>query len=171
MSSLALDNYITALPSGGARPNLFEIELNPPTGSGENLTFKIKAASLPAVTIGVITTNYMGREYKIPGDQTFADFSLTVIADEGLATRKAFEDWMNAINEKQENVTTSSTLSTHMVEMTLKTFKRDGSVDATYVFYNTWINNIGEITLDWSSRDTIMEFPVTLSYSSFKRAS
>jgi hypothetical protein len=50
------------------------------------------------MTLGVIEVPFRGRRIKVPGDRTFADWTVTVINDEDQAMRKAFSNWMNYIN-------------------------------------------------------------------------
>ena len=87
-----------------ARPNLFQVELTFPQltatanigGSGGaadaaeseaasapfggNLaTLLVKAANIPASTVGVIEVPYRGRTIKIAGDRTFEPWTVTVL--------------------------------------------------------------------------------------------
>jgi hypothetical protein len=167
--AMDLDSFIGELAKGGMRPNLFTVEIKSPYGDSENLAFKAKAASLPAVTIPTVTLPYMGRQFKVPGDQEFADWNVTVILDEGLKSRKTFEDWMEAINGRQTNVTQKASVKDHMITATVSTYSRDGTEDAQYEFYHLFPNSVGEVSLAWDSNNSIAECPMVFSYSSFKR--
>ena len=88
----------------GARPNLFQVSLTFPTlvdgavTAGQKTTFMAKAAQLPGSSLGTVTQHYFGREVKLVGNRTFANWTITVINDEDFAIRNALESWSNAIN-------------------------------------------------------------------------
>ena len=95
-----LNDFKNRISGGGARPNLFECEINFPTaafsGNGddanalsEKTRFLIKAAQLPASTINVIDIPFRGRNLKIAGDRTFDPWTITVINDVDFKVRNA----------------------------------------------------------------------------------
>jgi len=111
-----ITDFKTALKRGGARPNLFRVELNFPTLSGDisgvqsptelknRASFLIKAAQLPASSIGVIEVPFKGRMLKVAGDRTFEPWTVTIINDGEFSLRQAFESWSRSINALTENV-------------------------------------------------------------------
>ena len=119
-SERTLEDFKARLVGGGARPNLFEVELTFPTyatpsdttgtGAGGNTRsvselsrFMIKTANLPASNVGVIEVPFRGRNLKVAGDRTFDTWTITVINDIDFTIRTAFERWMNAINKHDDN--------------------------------------------------------------------
>ena len=64
-----ISDFKSKLTGGGARPNLFEVELTFPSGVGvqdeneviENSRFLVKAAALPASTVAPIDIPFRGR--------------------------------------------------------------------------------------------------------------
>ena len=105
-----LEDFKSKLIGGGARPNLFEVELGFPTfATGNDTTiselsrFMIKAANLPASNVGVIEVPFRGRNLKIAGDRTFDVWTITIINDVDFKLRTTFEKWMNAINKHDDN--------------------------------------------------------------------
>lgn len=112
-----ITDFKTALKRGGARPNLFRVELNfpsklegdlggdpDPATSKTQATFLVKAAQLPASSIGVIEVPFKGRMLKVAGDRTFEPWTVTIINDGEFSLRKAFETWSRQINALTENV-------------------------------------------------------------------
>ena len=103
MSLATITQLQTAL-SRGARANLFEIEIGFPdlstvdtagvdaaAGAGDKVRLMCKAGQVPGFTVGTIEVPFKaGRRIKIPGDRTFADWSITVINDEDHTLRRAF---------------------------------------------------------------------------------
>jgi hypothetical protein len=118
MSTLrTLSKFQSKLQGGGARPNLFEVQIpdlpaaakdSTPAatwGSDEQENFSImcKAAQLPASTIASIDVPFRGRTLKVAGDRTIENWSITVINDEDFGIRNAMEAWMNAIARLSNN--------------------------------------------------------------------
>ena len=70
-----IDSFKSKLTGGGARPNLFEVILNFPSGITDGINdfdekarFLVKAANLPASNITPIDVPFRGRNLKIAGD-------------------------------------------------------------------------------------------------------
>jgi hypothetical protein len=98
MAILGVDDFKSKLVGGGARPNMFKATVNFPGFAGgevELTSFLIKAAALPASTIGAINVPFRGRQVIIAGDRTFEPWTITVINDTDFKVRNAFERWMN----------------------------------------------------------------------------
>lgn len=99
------------LVGDGARPNLFEVEMDLPFTSGTDaktkLKFLCKTAQIPGATIGMTPLFYFGRELKFAGNRSFADWTITIINDENFAVRNGFETWMNSINSHAGNLRTA----------------------------------------------------------------
>ena len=84
---------------GGIRPSLFAVQGNFPFfGQDASAPLLIKAAQLPASTLGTIEVPYRGRKIKVPGDRTFAEWQITVLADGDFQLRDKFEDRYDKIN-------------------------------------------------------------------------
>lgn len=109
MSNLrTITNFKSALRGGGARPNLFEVNMNWPAGDNmgtwgnsveEEFQFLCKAAALPSSNITPIEIPFRGRTLKVAGDRTFDVWTITVINDENFRIRTKFEEWMNGISK------------------------------------------------------------------------
>ena len=106
-----ISQFKSALVGGGARPNLFEVELTTfPTAAANadwdpnNFRFMCKAAQLPASTIANIDVPFRGRIFKVAGDRTVDTWTVTVINDENFAVRNAFEEWMEGIAKLDNNL-------------------------------------------------------------------
>ena len=116
-----ISDFKSKLTGGGARPNLFEVELAFPivllnqirTEVLEKARFLVKAAALPASTIAHIDIPFRGRILKIAGDRTFETWTITVMNDVDFSIRSAFEKWMNIINKMSDGTGNckSSTIS------------------------------------------------------------
>ena len=170
---------------GGTRSNLFECEINFPalaldkasTGDSSELSrktrFLIKAANLPASTLGVIDVPFRGRNLKIAGDRTFDPWTITVINDTDFSIRNAFERWMNLINKNQDAAgkiePSQYQTEAYIYQLGRANHKNTGGestniipVLKTYKFYGIFPSSVSAIDVSYDSSDTIEEFTVDL---------
>lgn len=164
-----VDDFKSRLKGGGARPNLFRVQVQFPAGTGgdtELASFMIKGASLPASVIAPIEVPFRGRKLKIAGDRTFEPWTITVINDIGMEVRKAFESWMNLINAHSNNVSgyLGQRSLDYMTTMYVEQLDRDGSVVKTYTLVGAFPTNIAAIDLNYETNDTIEEYTVEINY-------
>ena len=181
-----LTDFRARMVGGGTRSNLFECEINFPalvfadsssTGAESELSrktrFLIKAANLPASTLGVIDVPFRGRNLKIAGDRTFDPWTITVINETDFSIRNAFERWMNLINKNQDaagkiNPFDYQTdayiyqLGRANHENKSGTAIENIPVLKTYKFYGVFPSSVSAIDVSYDSSDTIEEFTVDL---------
>ena len=177
--SFNVDSFRTQMNFDGARPNLFEVILDFPNYvtlgrlAGRSSRFFCKTSSLPGSTIGAVTVPYFGREVKVAGNRTFADWSVTVINDEDFIFRNAFENWHRGINENRRNLRSPSAEGvspatpgrSYAVDAEVYQYsKMGGRPIKKYKFVGMFPTDIAAIDLDWGSNDTIEEFTVTFAY-------
>lgn len=171
-----ITDFKSKLVGGGARPNLFEVELAFPEEIAidndvkEKARFLVKAAALPASNITPIDVNFRGRILKIAGDRTFDTWTITVINDTDFAIRSAFEKWMNSIN-RLSDATGTNNPADYQEDAYVHQLDRDGSTLRTYRFYDVFPTQISQVDLSYETVDTIQEFTVELQvlyYESIK---
>ena len=171
-----ITDFKSKLIGGGARPNLFEVELAFPDSIGidndvkEKSRFLVKAAALPASNITPIDVNFRGRILKIAGDRTFDTWTVTVINDTDFSIRSAFEKWMNVIN-RLSDATGFNNPADYQQDAYIHQLDRDGSTLRTYKFYDIFPTNLSQMDLSYETTDTIEEFTVELQvlyYESLK---
>jgi hypothetical protein len=169
-----ISGFVSAFAGGGVRTNLFKVTGTIPgavdaTGTSTAISFLCKSAQIPASSLGQIEIPYRGRKIKIPGDRTFADWSITIISDANLNLRSAFEFWSAQFNTHVSNVTTNNFMQL-MVPWSVTQLLRDGSPLRTYEFQGCFPSEVGAIELGYENNDAIAEFPVTLQYSWWEAA-
>ena len=170
-----IDDFKGKLVGGGARPNLFEVELNFPSGLDidatgdvpEKMRFMIKAAELPASNVGDIPVAFRGRILHVAGDRTFDPWTVTVINDVDFGIRRAMERWSNAINnhEFDSGETNPNTYQSDANVFQLgRKVSKDGEaaipVLRRYKFHGIYPTQVSPIPLDYGSTDSIEEFQV-----------
>jgi len=185
MALATITQLQTAL-SRGARANLFEIEIgfpdlstvdvagtNPASGAAEKVRLMCKAAQVPGFTVGTIEVPFKaGRRIKIPGDRTFADWSITVINDEDHALRRAFTSWVNLISNSNYNAATKSpTAVAYYKDILVKQLDQKNDVTRTYKLNDAYPTDVGALDLSFDSTDTLSEFTVNFQYHYLQAAS
>ena len=174
------DRSITAfkgkMTGGGARSNLFEVDITFPGSVGnsnilnEKVNFLVKAAEIPASNLGNIPVPYRGRVLPIAGDRTFDPWTVTIINDTDFLIRDAMEKWSNSINDLQ---TAQGIVDPELYQTSadVKQLSRlgDGPGDTEpilrqYRFEGIYPNVISSIPLDFGATDQIEEFQVTFNY-------
>ena len=162
-----ITGFKSKLVGGGARPNLFEVELAFPENLGiandvkEKSRFLVKAAALPASNITPIEVNFRGRILKIAGDRTFDTWTITVINDTDFIIRSAFEKWMNSINKLSDGTGLQNPVD-YQADAYVHQLDRDCSTLRTYQFYDIFPTNISQIDLSYETIDTLGEFTVEM---------
>jgi len=162
-----ISDFKSKLTGGGARPNLFEVELAfPSTVAVENdvlqkARFLVKAAALPASTIASVDIPFRGRILKVAGDRTFETWTITVINDVDFSIRSAFEKWMNTINRMSDATGLTNPVD-YQKDAIVKQLDRDGSVLRSYKFWDIFPTNLSAMDLNYETTDTIQDFTVEL---------
>lgn len=146
----------------------FRVQLLNPVNLTADLKspFMIKAAQIPAFTLGTTELPYMGRKVKQAGDRTFAPWTVTVMNDEQNTVRNAIEHWQSAINGTESNVRSFATSSPaqYKSQAQISMLSVTNKVLRTYNFVGLWPQDIAAIDLDWNNSDTVQEFQVTFEY-------
>ena len=177
-----ITNFRDRLVGGGARPNLFEVNIELPDGViGEAdfrdaVRFMVKAAEIPAANIGNIPVPFRGRVLPVAGDRTFDPWTVTVINDSKFNIRDAMEQWSNKINDLQFDVGDISP-SNYQTKAEVFQLSRGGKTSSasstggetinvlrSYNFEGLYPSVVSSIPLDYGATDSIEEFQVTFNY-------
>ena len=183
-----ISQFKSRLAGGGARPNLFEVEL---TLDGEGLGFSLpgydatqmaflcKAANLPAQNIASIDVPFRGRIFKVAGDRTIDTWTITIINDEDFRLRRAMEFWTEQIAALDTNLGATSP-NAYMAAAKVYQLGRGSSPSSTdnsgdsnsvlaeYEFVDIFPTEVSAIDLSYDSSDTIEEFTVTFQVQSIR---
>ena len=179
----SIDSFKARLVQGGARPNLFEVEMDFPSGQGifdeeiENTTHRmmIKGAQLPASNIQEVVVPFRGRQLKVAGDRRFDPWTITVINDGDFKLREAFERWANFII-KVSDVSGTINPTYYFADCVVNQLGRADTdlnvrgdqsgatlpVLRRYKMHGCWPSLVSPIELSYDTADTVEEFQVTL---------
>ena len=172
-----ITEFRSRMTGGGARSNLFEVEITFPGDIGisetllsDKVPFLVKAAEIPASNLGNIPVPYRGRVLPIAGDRTFDPWTVTVINDTDFLIRDAMEKWSNSINDIQ---TAQGSINPEVYQTSARVFQKsregNGPSDTEkdlriYKFEGIYPNVVSSIPLDFGATDQIEEFQVTFNY-------
>ena len=178
-----ISQFKSALSGGGARPNLFEVELTTfPAGiswDADKFKYLCKAAALPGSNVASIDVPFRGRTFKVAGDRTIDAWTVTIINDEDFKLRRAFESWTELIAKLDNNLGATSP-NAYMSNATVYQLGRgsqinsttnagaDSSVLAAYKFVDIFPTSVSPIDLSYDSGDTIEEFTVEFQVQSYE---
>ena len=177
--------FKSKLIGGGARPNLFEVDVTFPTavnlgvqgaGTGqfasENFRFLCKAAQLPGSNVTPIDVPFRGRTLKVAGDRTIDPWSVTIINDEDFSHRRAFEAWAQNIaqygdhsgltnpSDYMGNAVVYQLGRSESVQQGTNTTGDNARILAQYRFIDIFPTNVSPIELSYDAGDTMEEFTV-----------
>jgi len=177
-----ITNFRDRLVGGGARPNLFEVNIELPDGVigqadyRDDVRFMVKAAEIPAANVGNIPVPFRGRVLPVAGDRTFDPWTVTIINDSKFNIRDAMEQWSNKINDLQFDVGDISP-SNYQTKAEVFQLSRGGKTSSasstggesinvlrTYNFEGIYPSVVSSIPLDYGATDSIEEFQVTFNY-------
>ena len=177
-----IQSFRDRMIGGGARPNMFEVNIDLPDQIGkdknrdENMRFMIKAAEIPAANIGNIPVPFRGRVLPVAGDRTFDPWTVTIINDASFDIRRVMEEWSNLINDLQFDVGDINPAdyqkSAQVFQLSRQsqgqgTSGNEGNIIQTlrtYNFEGIYPNAVSSIPLDYGATDQIEEFQVTFNY-------
>ena len=133
-----------------------------PAGAQLSASYLIKAANIPASTVGVIEVPYRGRVLKIAGDRTYEPWTITVLNDHEFSIRSKFEEWSSKIQALQQNRQQAANISQYCGNAEVVQIGRDSQPVKIYSMKDIWPSNISAIDLAWDSNDTPEEYTVEL---------
>ena len=179
-ADFSVTKFKSSLPKGGARPSLFKVIFDYPSGIPDPPTkasFLVKATTIPASTIGSYDVYYHGKAIKVAGDRTFDTWDTTIFNDEDFGIRDRLENWMAAISDHSLNTrdkgifppnnSVEGDMASYKSTLKVQQFSKAGEILRTYIFKGAWPSTLSTINLDWGTQE-IEEFTCTWLYDSWK---
>ena len=167
-----INDFKSRLAGGGARANQFKVTMPFPGyaqvgGEIEDLAFLCTTAQIPAMNVGLVNVPFRGRQIKIAGDRTFADWSITVLNDTNFKLRNAFERWQNGINNMSDNEGLSNPVD-YQVDAFVDQLDRNGNTLKSYTLRGAFPTEVAAIDLNFGTNDEVETFGVTFQYQYFE---
>ena len=167
-----INDFKAKLAGGGARANQFKVTMPFPGyaqvgGEIEDLAFLCTTAQIPAMNVGLVNVPFRGRQIKIAGDRTFADWSITVLNDTNFKLRNAFERWQNGINNMSDNEGLVNPAD-YQVDAFIDHLDRNGGTIKSYTLRGCFPVSIGAIDLSMEPTEAVETFEVSFRYLFFE---
>ena len=167
-----INDFKARLSGGGARANQFKVTMPFPGysavgGETSDLAFLCQATSLPGQSLGTVAVPFRGRVLNIAGDRTFNPWSVTVMNDTDFKLYRAFERWMNGINNMTDNEGIANPAD-YQVDAFVDHLDRNGSTLKSYTYRGLFPIALDSIALNYATNDAIEEFGVTFQFQYFE---
>lgn len=151
----------------GARPTLFQVEINnPPVGTNtgnavEKIKFMCRATQLPPAIVESVPVGYFGRDIKVSGDRTFPDWNVNIINDEDFAVRDMLERWSTYQNSMVSNLRRDRD---YKKTAYITQYGKEGNVLRRYEMVGVFPTLVGPIELSWDNKNQIETFDATFAF-------
>ena len=167
-----INEFKSRLRGGGARANQFKVTLPFPGyasvgGETSDLAFLCSATALPGQTVGQVAIPFRGRVLNIAGDRTFEPWTITVLNDTDFKLYRAFERWMNGINNMTDNEGIANPAD-YQVDGFVDQLDRNGTTLKSYSYRGLYPEALANIPLSYGTNDAIETFDVTFRYQYFE---
>ena len=167
-----INEFKSRLRGGGARVNQFKVTLPFPGyaavgGETSDLAFLCSATALPGQTVGQVAIPFRGRILNIAGDRTFEPWTITVLNDTDFKLYRAFERWMNGINNMTDNEGIANPAD-YQVDGFVDQLDRNGNTLKSYTYRGLYPEVLANIPLNYATNDQVESFDVTFRYQYFE---
>ena len=167
-----INDFKSRLRGGGARANQFKVTLPFPGyasvgGETSDLAFLCTATAIPGQAVSNVDIDFRGRKLQIAGDRTFEPWTITVLNDTDFKLYRAFERWMNGINNMTDNEGIANPAD-YQVDGFIDQLDRNGSTLKSYTYRGLFPTTLQSIPLDYSTNSTIEDFQVTFAIQYFE---
>ena len=168
-----INEFKSRLKGGGARANQFKVTLPFPGyssvgGETSDLSFLCTATAIPGQDIPMVSVPFRGRVLKLAGDsRTFGNWTMTVLNDTDFKIYRAFERWMNGINNMTDNEGLTNP-NDYQVDGFVDHLDRDGNSIKQYQLRGCFPTALAGIGLAYGTNNAIEDFDITLEYQYFE---
>ena len=125
------------------------------------MTYLVKSTTLPSESFEEKQIDWQGSVFKVAGDRTYDDWTVTFnIDNQGLILEK-FTKWQNMIQNPRTNARASS--NEYMADQAVHLIDYTGNSIKGYKLYGAWPKSVSQVALDYSANE-IAQLEVTFSY-------
>jgi len=167
-----INEFKSRLQGGGARANQFKVTLSFPSyaevgGETSDLSYLCTATSIPGQSLGTVTVPFRGRVLNLVGDRTFAPWSCTVLNDTNFKIYRAFERWMNAMNNMTDNEGLTNPVN-YQKDIIVDHLDRNGATLKRYTLRGAFPTSLADIDLSAGDNNTVETFSCAFVYQYFE---
>ena len=154
------------------RPFSYQVNINPPGGSGVGFRFRTESISLPGASFAEVD-NYKiygnGLALSIPHSSTIQEITCIHNVDANGETLQAFYDWANKIvNLDGRDKFSAYYYKDYVTWGTINVYKLDGSLVKTYILKNLYPKSYDQVQMSWGSAGEVAQLSVTYKFESFR---
>lgn len=172
--SFNANEFRSKLQYGGARPNLFKVDLVIPdsNAASEEISFMAQAASMPAFVTGFVDTFYFGRRISHFGDREYQDWSIQIINDEDYLVRNALEAWSTRGSETNwdTNYVENKQGLALYCDATVTSYGKEGDQTKSVILKNAFPIMLSPLEFSWQENNMIQTFDCTMRFDYFVNA-
>lgn len=163
MSSIKLSDFKSNIKSL-ARPNRFWVEISSPNVvfNNQTLGFFTKSVSLPGVTVGDIELHWFGKSYKIAGDPTYEDLTISFLNSSDFELRNLILKWIRIISANGDNERENH--EDYKGNIEISQLGDNGEPLQIIHCEGVYPKSLDAIELSMESIDSIEEFSVNFAY-------
>ena len=136
-------------------------------GETSDMSYLCTATSLPGQSLGTVAVPFRGRVLNLIGDRTFSPWSITVLNDTNFKIYRAFERWMNAMNNMTDNEGLTNP-NNYQVDIQIAHLDRNGATLKVYILRGAFPTTLTSIDLNAETNDKVEDFTATLVYQYFE---
>jgi hypothetical protein len=155
-----------------SRNNRFQVIITYPSivGAPDKEDYVVcKAAALPESEIGIVNYNFRGRTIPMPGDATYAPWTVTMYNDAGFGHRNRLEAWHNAMNNHEGNIQSVNNVSNLLMNIDVIQLDRNDRPLSRYKLIGAFPSSVGPIQLDYAPSEEPQQFEVTFTYAYWEK--
>lgn len=153
-----------------ARLYLWTVDLTPPginLADPSLLTMYARTCSLPGITNGEITIDYMNSQFYIAGKRTWDTFDVAFMENEKGDIYKVFYDWCNKIYNI-EGFGEGGVPKDYKTRMDITRLDVKGNEIDQFIVIGAWPTTLGGIDFDYTSED-VQTITITFRFDYFTR--
>ena len=136
----------------------------------DDMVLRVRNVVIPGRTIQPIESYFLGSKQFHPGKSEYVGtFPVQIEEMEDGKAHQALHSWQQLIWDADPNSSTAGQSKVngkrdYTRDIVLKMYKNNGTkMDKDIVFYNSWVQNVGDATLDYTASESL-KFECTFQY-------
>ena len=158
-----------------ARPSRFDVLIPipvvlfaSPLVTSKSLTYRCEAAVLPGRTFETHDQKTYGPIEKFPHLTSYTDVDLTILMDDDMKQKYAFDAWLDNINSPIDN--NYSYKDQYSTTITINQYDVTNKLSYSVDLYEAFPTSVNQLDLDWSN-DGVHKLSVTFAYTYWRNNS
>ena len=171
----SISDFKSSFRTDLARPSRFDVLIPIPVVlfaspyvSSRSLTYRCEAAVLPGRTFETHEQKTYGPIEKFPHLTSYTDVDLTILMDDDMKQKYAFDAWLNSINSPIDN--NYSYKDSYSTTITINQYDVTNKMSYSVDLYEAFPTSMNQLDLDWSN-DGVHKLSVTFAYTYWRNNS